>query len=223
MLIEENKEYLLKKELAPMLNISKYIIERRKKDLLEWLTNFYDYEIIKVSPLTLKIITIIGEYQPLPNKVRPQEEFTTEKLKDYEEFTIKALGTEFKPNSKSKVARDAIKSFSREKYGHNNYKAVVSRYVRKPFDEYGETNGARVWVNYNTYKPLESEDLEFWRMILSQEHMSEPEAAAAWFKQESGEDTTEEKNYYKKARDRFVDEKGYLPVLVSEWRLKRNK
>lgn len=222
-MIEENKEYLLKKELAPLLNISIYSIERRTKDLLEWLANFYDYDIISNSPYKIKIKTIIGEYQPLPRKLPLQTEYTRQKLKDYEEFTIKSLGSEFKPNSKSKVARDAIKTFSRKKYSHNNYKAVTSRYVRKPFDEYGETNGARVWVNYNTYKPLEGEDLEFWRWILSQEHMSEPEAAAAWFKQESGEDTTEEKNYYKKARDRFIDEKGYLPVLVSEWRLKRNK
>lgn len=39
-----------------------------KEDLLEWLKNFYDYELVGKSPVYIKINDIFGEYKPLPKK-----------------------------------------------------------------------------------------------------------------------------------------------------------
>lgn len=117
----------------------------------------------------------------MPKKV---EENKKEKEKDYTEFTIAALGTEFKPNSKAKIARDAIDEFGLEKYGHSSVKAVAARYVKKPFNTYGETNNKSIWVYFSTYAPIESDILEKWKSILAEEHISEEEAANAFYRQE---------------------------------------
>lgn len=44
------------------------------------------------------------EYQPLPRKVEKNQ---LTKERKYDEFTYQALGEEFEPNSKSRVARQA--------------------------------------------------------------------------------------------------------------------
>lgn len=213
--------YELKKEFFKLNNISIKQWERRKDDLLIWLSNFYDYEIFGTKPLFIKIKEQYGDYQPLPRKVPSQENLTKEKEKDYTEFTIAALGTEFKPNSRAKIARDAIDEFGLEKYGHSSTRSVVARYVKKPFDTYGETNDKSIWVYFSTYTPIESDILEKWRSILAEEHISEEEAANAFYRQEQGQDISKEKSYYKKAMERFKEEYKDIPVLVKEWKLKR--
>lgn len=105
----------------------------------------------------------------MPRKIPDQTELTTAKKKDYSDYTIAALGTEYKPNSKTKVARDAINSFGRSKYHHSSYEAVAKRYIKEPFDEYGETNNQYFWVWYSTYEKLAEEDEIAWRSILYQE------------------------------------------------------
>ena len=49
-----------------------------------------------------------------------QDELTNEKKQKYDEFTKFSLSVEYRPNSKSKIARDAINNFGRAKYGHMN-------------------------------------------------------------------------------------------------------
>ena len=85
---------------------------------------------------------VIGAYEPLPRKVNTQE-LQLKKQQDYTTFTIAALGTEFKPNSKAKVAREAIVSFGAERYGHENVKYVTNTFVKPAFDTYGESNGIK--------------------------------------------------------------------------------
>lgn len=89
------------------------------------------------------------------------------------------------------------------------------------FDKYGECNNVRRWVWYSTYEPLDDKILERWRAIMSEEHISEQEAANAFYRQEQGEDVSKEKGYFKKARDRFLEEFGDFAILVSDWRLKK--
>lgn len=55
---------------------------------------------------------------------------------------------------------------------------------------------------------------------MAEEHISEQEAANAFYRQEQGEDISKEKGYYKKARTRLKEEFGMNAVLVSDWRLK---
>lgn len=216
--------YKFKEEFCSSLKISKYIYETRKVELLEWLKNFYDYEIIEVKPILIKINEVIGDYKPLPRKsydTEAREVFQQEKKKDYEEFTIESLGNEFKPNSKSKIAREAIDKFGYEKYGHYSKEGVVRRYIKEPFDTYGETNNNNLWVYYKSYKPLEPEVLQEWRDILAEERIDEREAANAFYRQAQGENIDKEINYYKKALERFKEKFYDTPIRVKEWRAKK--
>lgn len=74
---------------------------------------------------------------------------------------------------------------------------------------------------YETYEPLDELTLERWRTIMTEEHISEHEAANAFYRQEQGEDISKEKGYFAKARMRFKEEFGSCPILVSDWRLKK--
>lgn len=205
------------------LKITNYQKEKRFQDLLNWLTNFYDYDFIpggQGAAHNILIKEIYGEYQPLPRKIPKQEALTAEKIKDYEAYTIAALGPEFKPNSKTKIARDAINEFGKEKYYHTSPEAVSKRYIKKPFDEYGETNNKWVWVWYSSYIALNSEAEEMWRSILRQEEIAEDEAANAFYKHAEGEDISAELNKYQRAKIRMIVEYADFPVRVREWKVK---
>ena len=131
--------YEFKKEFCRIMNIPMCQAERRLNDLLDWLKNFFDYEFYEGRPNRIMIKEIIGEYRPLPRRAPSQDALTQSKLTDYENFTIASLSADFKPNSKSKVAREAVHAFGYEKYGHTSIEAVTRRYVKEPFDKYGFT------------------------------------------------------------------------------------
>lgn len=141
-MIEKNKTYLLKQEFFKELNISESQYLRRKEELLSWIANFFVYDItVDEKPIKITIKEIIGEYQPLPRKkysseIRQQQ--TKQKQEDYKNFTLASLGTEWKTNSKRRVAREAILSFGEEKYGHTNAAGVANHYVGPYMDKYGE-------------------------------------------------------------------------------------
>lgn len=221
-MIEINKVYKFKDEFAKELNIPANQVDRRQKDLLDWLTNFFDYEFYDGCPKRIKVKEIIGEYQPLPRKITKASELTKEKKENYKNFTIASLGTEFKPNSQSKVAREAIKSFGAEKYHHTSVKAVVNHYIKEPFQQYGETDNQKIWVWYSTYEKIPTEIIEEWRQILNEEHIGEQEAANAFYRQENGEDISKEKGYYRTAQERFKEKYQDIAVLVTSWKLKEN-
>lgn len=212
------KAYKFKTEFCKELNIPLCQAERRLDDLLDWLTNFYDFEFLRGRPNRILITKVIEEYEPMPAKWVKRQETTEQKKKDYEDFTLAALGTEFKPNSKSKIARDAIAQFGRTKYNHMNPKSVAERYVKEPFDKYGETNNEKLWVYYSTYTPLGERELEHWRAILADKKIGETEAANAFYRQEQGEDISKEKQYYKEALEIFESIYFDRPVLVKKWR-----
>lgn len=151
-MIEAGKIYNLKEEFFVILAIGRRAWLERKEDLLLWLTNFYDYEIIDGRPIRIHIKEVYGEYRPLPRKGANMME---QKKEDYKNFAIASLGTEYRPNSKAKTSREAISTFGYEKYGHTNVQAVSKRYVGPVFDEYGESNGIKRWVWYESYEPLD--------------------------------------------------------------------
>ena len=121
----------------------------------------------------------------MPRKLKSKE-LTEKKKKDYETFTIAALTPEYKPNSKTKIAREAMYSFGTEVYGHTNVRAVVDRYIREPFNKYGETNNKSIWVMYPSYDPMPDELVDDWRAILKEEHIGEEEASNAFYRQAEG-------------------------------------
>lgn len=219
-MIKINVMYKFKAEFAKELNIPANQVDRRQEELLTWLTNFFDYEFYDGHPKRILIKEIYGEYQPLPRKIPSQEALTAEKKEKYTTFTIAALGTEFKPNSKSRVARGAIEAFGYEEFSHTSVRAVAERYIKEPFNKYGETDNRKVWVWYSTYKKIDDAIFEEWRNILREEHIAEDEAANAFYRQEQGEDISVEKGYYKNAQQRFKEKYGDIAVLVTSWKLK---
>lgn len=210
--------YKLLKEFFPMNNISDNTWKRRKEEFKIWLSEFCDYELTGVRPIMITIKEVYGDYEPLPRKVNVTN--MEQKKKDYEEFTIKALGKNFKPNSQSKVARDAIDSFGLEKYHHTSQRAVAQRFVGPAFKEYGESDNQHIWVWYQTYEPLSIEDIKLWRDIMKSHKIAEEEAANAFYKASQGEDITKEKQYYKDALNELKNIKKDIPVLVSQWKCK---
>lgn len=224
-MIIKNKEYLFKKEFCKELNIPNNQCDRRKEELLEWLTNFYDYKFYPSKPDKIYIKEIYGDYQPLPRKAYNQNELNKQKKDDYSKYTIAALGPDFKPNSKRRIAREAIYNFGYKKYGHNNAKYVANSFIKEPFDKYGISNNVYYWVYFDTYEPLEEEDFALWMKILHEEHISESEAANAFYRASQGEDITKEKNNFIKARERFLheSENGVIPVRVKAWKLNIDK
>lgn len=208
------------KDFCRQLKIADNQRERRREELYEWLTNFFNYEILDGKPIRIEIKEIYGEYQQLPRKLPSQNKLNKEKEIDYTNYTLAALGTDFKPNSQSKIARDAINDFGYDKYKHTNAEAVVKRFIKEPFNKYGENDGTRIWVYFSNYEPIKDKELERWRQIREEENILEKEAANAFYRQEQGEDITKEKNSFKRAMDRFKEECGDIPVLVGRWKLK---
>ena len=219
-MIEAGKIYDLKEEFFRLTGITIYQFRNRKEELLEWLKEFYDYELYEGRPIRIYIKEVIGEYKPLPRKVNSKE-LSEKKIQRYTSFTIASLGTEFKPNSKSRVAREAIYDFGYEAFGHNSVEAVTRRYVGPAMNQYGEHNDRYHWVWFIDYTPLGPEVLKHWKEILKEEKISEEEAANAFYRYAEGEDISKEKNAYKKAQDRFKQIYGSIPVRVAEWRLKK--
>lgn len=210
--------YKLLKEFFPMNNISDNTWKRRKEEFKIWLSEFCDYELTGVRPIMITIKEVYGDYEPLPRKVNVTN--MEQKKKDYEEFTIKALGKNFKPNSQSKVARDAIDNFGLKKYHHTSQRAVAQRFVGPAFKEYGESDNQHIWVWYQTYEPLSIEDIKLWRDIMKSHKIAEEEAANAFYKASQGEDITKEKQYYKDALNELKNIKKDIPILVSQWKCK---
>jgi hypothetical protein len=126
--------YKLKEELFPLLKISTSQYDRRREELMEWLAEFYDYEILEGKPIRIKINEIYGEYKPLPRSLK----ISKQKQEDYNEYVKTHLSKEFTVESKAHMARNAIADFAMEKYNHTSDAAVARRYVGPAMEEFGE-------------------------------------------------------------------------------------
>jgi len=214
--------YNLKEEFFPLLKISINSYNTRREDLLFWLYEFFDYELLNTKPIKIHIKEVYGEYKPLPRKrydLKQREELIQQKKKDYKDYTVHSLTPEYQLNSYSNVARNAMKEFGYEKYGHKYTPGVVRRFVKPVMDEVGERTEELYWANYYTYEALTDEQKEKWLYILEKNKISEKEAANAFYRQEQGEDITEEKNRYKESLDEVKMLLNILPIKVPKWRL----
>lgn len=209
---------LTRSELSKKYNITESSWKRRHDDVMDFLS---DYMNISERCEKKRFYYDIEGEVPIEIPVIPRKSNKLQKIEDYELYTIAALGTEFKPNSKSHIARNAIEDFGESRYGHTSVEAVARRYVKNVFDEYGETNNKNVWVDYSTYEPLDKEIVDAWREILRKEHISEEEAGNAFYREQQGEDISKERGYYQNALTAFRERYGGItPVLVKEWKCK---
>lgn len=207
-----------RKKLIEKYSIPRSQWDQKHDELLDHLQEYIDITETKTETGRYSY-EVKGE---LPDSIPPlpRKSQMNQKKKDYEDYTIKALGTEFKPNSKSKIAREAIADFGNEKYGHISQRSVVERYIKEPFDKYGENDGNKYWCYYDTYEVLSDDIIAEWSEILAEEHISEREAANAFYRQQQGEDISKEKGYYRNALDRFKEKYGSTPILVGKWKIK---
>lgn len=226
-MLKINKEYTMK-ELAQELGIPENQYKVRKQELLQWFDSFFDFDIIKERPLTLFIREQYIEYQPLPRKGQEQSlKRKQEMIKDYTLFTIAAMGTEFKPNSGSKIAREAIDDFGSERYQHSDYKNVAQKFIRPAMQEYGESSRETVWVWSDTYKELTVEELNFLAQTFNENKMTEIDRLHMFDEAASATDEAESNFLFQKARIKYravldiIKEKyGAVPVKVRYWKVK---
>lgn len=208
---------ITRKELNKRYSISHNVWANKHDELMLHLQEYMDITETK-SSTGRYTYEIKGEMPDIIPSLRTAQ--TKQKKKDYEKFTVAALGTEFKPNSKSKIARDAIADFGYDKYNHTSYKAVTERYIKEPFNKYGISDGNQYWCFYSTYEVMDEAIVTEWRKILSEEKIGEEEAANAFYRQAQGEDISTELQFYKNAMNRFKEKYNDIPVLVKKWKCK---
>lgn len=216
----ETKIYNFKEEFMPLLKISSYQYRNRKDDLMEWLKDFFVYEILDGKPIKINIIQQIGEYEPMPN--RGQQEKSKEKKQDYENYVIEHLPKEFTPMSKTRMTQNAINDFGKERYKHYNQEAVNRRYVGPAMDIHGEKTNERYWCWYRSYTQLEQEVLEDWRNILVKWKCTEKEVYAAFCEKNSTKDETEMirlEGAFKAAMMDFTSKYGDKLVCIPKWKI----
>ena len=211
---------LKRADLNQKYSISEALWKRRHDELLDHLQDYMDIHELRTHGDKGQFFYVIKGELPETIPPLPRKSQMKEKLNDYKDFTIVALGKDFKPNSKSKIAREAIEDFGAEKYGHKSVRAVADRYVGPNVDEYGESNNIYHWVNYYTYEDLTDEEKRQWVRILQEEHISEAEQAEAFQLMQQGEDISRASSYYKRAIDRMNSEYCIIPIKVKEWKLK---
>lgn len=218
--------YLFKEEFCTELGIPQNQYNRRKDELIEWLYNFYEFEILDGRPIRINVIAEIGDYEPLPRKKydkTQREKDTEEKLQKYGEFTILSLGIDYEPNSKSRIARKAIDKFGRVEYRHKDVKTVARKYITPAFNKHAESNDEMVWVWYSTYKELNERDTTLWHDVLTKFKMNKEAAANYFYIMAQGEDIDQAVNVYKAAMDMMKFMRGDFPVRVKKWRLKQEE
>ena len=211
---------LSRTELSNKYNISKNTWDRRKDELLEYLNEYMDIkEEIQGNG---RYVYYIDE-DTLPESIPkiPRKNDRAGRALKYIDYTIAALGTEFKPNSKSKIAREAINDFAFKEYGHKSQRSVVKTYVGPIMEEKGEKSSDMIWVNSVTYEPLTDEEVALLNQCFKDARITEKEMANAFIKYQQEEDITDESNRYNKAIMQFSEYNNCArPIKVYKWRAK---
>lgn len=219
----ECKTYKFKEEFCKELGIPMNQPNRRKSELLIWLTNFYDYELLQGRPLLIKINEIYDmDYVPLPRKLPSQEELNNQKKQDYNNYVIENLPKELTPMSKTKMSRDAINDFGHAKYGHKSPSTVARTYVGPAMEEHGIKTTQRFWCWAKTYEVLNDDVLFEWREILAKWKCTEKEVYNAFCKKQTlnnDEEIVRLEGAFKAALNEFRDKYFDGVVLVPKWRI----
>lgn len=217
-MIKEPGVYKLKTEFFKENSISEMQYKRRKEDLMDWLKDFYDYEILEGKPLRIKIIEVYDEYKPLPRKVGS----SVMKQHDYEEYVKRNLPIEYKHESKTHMAREAIADFGYDKYKHTSDKAVARRYTGPAMEKYGEHNENYQWVDSISYEVIDEKTLQIWKGILKEVGLLDEEGLVLILqKLRKKQSIKKELTMYETAILLMKDATGVIPVKVPEWRIKK--
>lgn len=210
-----------KTELLKELKISNYSWDNRREEYLEWFKLFFDYEEMFLSngKKGFKIISVYGDYEPLPRKKK-----TTEIMAFYKEKTAEIVDKQ-PLNTGSNIARIIVETDN--KYDHAELTAT--RYVRPVINE-GYDKSLRQWcfINYETkeYELLSEEQLQYLQECFCSKGASKQELneemlyVDAFLNNEisyneiAGLLVANKKTAYERAIDKFQTKYGRRPMSV---------
>lgn len=210
---------LTRAELNNKYNISHNTWDRRHDDLLDYLQDFMN--IIEVKERGRYYYEIEGE---LPESIPtiPRKSRKAVKIQKYEDYTKDQLTDDYQPNSKSRVARLAIKNFGTKEFNHHSTEAVARRYVGPAMDKYGEHTERYYWVNYDNYKLMTDEQIAYLRQCFTENDLDEEQMETIAVDALNNKMPSQQKQLdYRDAIDQFRSEYGFIPVKVPKWRLKQ--
>ena len=210
---------LSRTQLTQKYNLTRGQWQNRHDDLLDYLGDFFFIKEIKEGRYYYYMVPdeIPDKIPSLPHKTNKQE-----KIDDYANYVKDNLSKEFEPNSKMRMARDAIFDFGNKKYNHESAEGVAKRYVGPAMEKYGEHSTHKVWVDPTTYIVLTEEQEEYRHECFIQNHLTDRRLQEIGSESLEGiQPSQEDKDYYQKAMDKFIEKYGFRPILVYNWRAKR--
>lgn len=211
---------LSRTQLTKKYNLTRGQWQNRHDDLLNHLGDYFFIEEIKEGRYYYYMVPdeIPDKIPNLPHKTNKKE-----KINDYTNYVKDNLSEEFEPNSYVRMAREAIIEFGSDKYNHYGAETVARRYVKPAMDEYGEHSVHKVWVDPTSYIVLTKEQEDYRHECFIQNHLTDQRLQEIGSESLEGiQPSQEDKDYYQKAMDRFVEKYGFRPILVYNWRAKRN-
>lgn len=206
-------------QLTKKYNLTRGQWQNRHDDLLEHLGDFFFIQEIKEGRYYYYLIPdeIPDKIPSLPHKTNKQE-----KIKDYGDYVKSNLSEEFEPNSKMRMARNAIFDFGKDKYNHMSAEGVARRYVGPAMEKFGEHSTHKVWVNPESYVLLTKEQEDYRHDCFVKNHLNDKRLQEIGCESLEGiEPSQEDKDYYSAAMNLFIEQYGFRPILVYNWRAKK--
>lgn len=216
-------------QLKEHLNISRNDWERRKEDVLDWMKDFFDYDVYQEKRrIYYRIKEVKKEWEPVPRKYKSKEvkEFYKEQVDDYVGHRAITTG--------ATIGRYVVKN--NNKFEHTE--GTAGRHCREVLKkDYLATEGA--WCYYDNdlkteAKPLDEKMNIRWKKILEETFgASDVDVQVKILNQiEEGILSQEEgaemifnvaKSKYKVAMGAFHEEYGFYPFYCPKWEEKEWK
>ena len=233
--IEIGVEYSFKEEFCKQILEERVnVYERQRKSFLQWLEEFFDYELIKSRPLKIIIYKIKKEYEYFPKyDISKRLEIRKERENMIKDYIINVI---FKEDfyaeiylSYAKIARDMQK---RRLILDINWRTLAYNYVKPVLNGIAEKIPPKDYVWKDNYKPLERKEVEAWYVVLKRyfDKQETMENILAWEELIQANDEADYTNmqkvinkqkrqYYRKAQREFEAEHGDFPIKAYKWKL----
>lgn len=208
-------------ELCKLLEISRDTLKRRRDEIMDYLSLFWDYEIISEGRTNYYVVKEEhSKIAPLPRKTRVKEmkEFYSEKTHSI---------IDKKPwNSGSNIAREICATDNVFAHSEKTARDYVRPVLKNDFEIADDKQWMR--INYLTfsYDPLDEEELNYLKEMFKRYIGRDAEVIADIIsEQRSGYLSKEEaydkiNNTYDTAMDKFKEKYGFRPIKVAKYELK---
>lgn len=228
--IELGKKYLFKEEFCKqILEERPNVYNRKVKQFLQWLREFFIFDYKKSSPSTIIILDILKEYEMFPrydasNRIqkRLEREATVEKFIREEVFKDShEVCTSYSKISRDMQAKGLITEIKAPTLARGYVNPVLNRMAIKMY---------MVWVWNECYEDLTKDQIEEWLQLvisLMRKDKTDEEIIKEYIEIMSIEDDETrnivikdiKQNYYKNAIMIFRSKYGEQPIKVYKWAL----